>query len=168
MMVIAFAFCASFGVFVARYLKDFYWWFPLHIFVQGFGVLLSFSSFIIALLMTPRHFSTLHSWFGLCVLCFTALAPALGLAAHIVYDHSRRDPPIWPDKIHWWVGRLTLVLSYITIFLGLRQYGSNVGLRVTFWGLCGLYVIIYAVLDVYRWTNRGDPEHSTLLTPKTR
>jgi hypothetical protein len=31
LMVISYAFCMSFGSFVARYLKTFFWWFPLRI-----------------------------------------------------------------------------------------------------------------------------------------
>ena len=89
------------GIFVARYIKDYYWWFPLHIILQATGVLLSIVGFGLAVAMTEgSHFSTLHSWFGLVTLCLSVVAPALGVAADMTYEPTRDSPPWWPDIFH--------------------------------------------------------------------
>src|SRR3990167_1053908 len=62
LMIVAFGFCLSLGIFLPRYLKSFWWWFPLHIALQIFGVFLSIIAFILALIFaTGNHFSTIHA-----------------------------------------------------------------------------------------------------------
>lgn len=53
-----------------------------------------------------------------------------------------------------WIGRLTVVLSYITIYLGMRQYGANGAIGGVFWASVGLFLIIYFALDLYRYILR--------------
>jgi len=166
LMVISYLFCMSFGVFVARYLKDFYWWFPLHIFVQVLGVIGCIVAFIIALLMTKgNHFDNIHSWFGLVTLSLSVLAPSLGWAADLTFNPSRNYTPAWPDKFHWWVSRTTVLLSYATIFLGLREFQAPIPLEACLWITVGIYLSIYFCVDFYRWSNRHSHKHdSTLIT----
>lgn len=60
-MFMAYAVLMSFGIFVARFLKDYYWWFPLHIIVQTLAVILSLVGFGLAIVMAEgSHFSNLH------------------------------------------------------------------------------------------------------------
>jgi len=168
LMIISFAFCMSFGIFIARYLKEYYWWFPLHIMVQVGGVLGSLSAFAIAIVMTHSHFSNIHSWFGIVVMCFAIMTPALGWVADMVFNPSRTSPPMWPDKFHWWFGRITVVLSYVTIVLGMRQLGAVPIFEIAFIGAIVFYFILYLFLEIYRWTNRTNVHHtsqSPLLTP---
>jgi len=151
LMVFSFVICMSFGIFVARFLKDYHWWFPLHILVQVIGVLGSISGLIVAIVMTKNHFSNVHSWFGISVLGLGILSPAIGLASHLVFNPQRESIPIWPDQIHWWIGRLTVVGSYVTIFLGLRQYGVPSDLQGIFWVFPAFYFVVLTFVEVYRY-----------------
>jgi len=166
LMMMAFLFCMSFGAFVARYMKEFYWWFPLHIFLQVLGVMGAIVGFTLAIIMTKGpHFSNLHAWFGLITVSLSVLAPALGWASHITYNPSRSRTPIWPDKLHWWIGRFTILLSYATIFLVMRQIQTSVALQAFLWITVGIYLIIYICLDIYRRSNSTSDHHekATLL-----
>lgn len=63
-MTIAFGFCMSIGLFFPRYLKSFWWWFPMHILIQITGVILAITGFIIIFVRAGgNHFSYTHSWF---------------------------------------------------------------------------------------------------------
>jgi len=154
----------SIGIFVARYLKQYYWWFHLHIVVQVLSLSCAFIGFVLALIMTPtgRHFSNIHSWFGLTVLCLSCLAPALGIAADCVYDPGRSSPPFWPDRLHWWIGRTTVVVAYVAIILGINQIGGPPALCWTFLLLPGCYGALIAFLEVTKWwvarTNNASPK----------
>lgn len=125
LMIFSFGICMSFGIIIAKFLKNYYWWFPLHIIFQIVGLLTAISAFIIAFKMNHgKHFDTLHSWFGLSTLSLAAISPILGTIAHFLYNPSRTEIPIWPDIVHWWFGRLTVILSFVTIILGMRLYGT--------------------------------------------
>lgn len=108
---------------MARYIKDYYWWFPLHIILQATGVLLSIVGFGLAVAMTEgSHFSTLHSWFGLVTLCLSVVAPALGVAADMTYEPTRDSPPWWPDIFHCkdlalWCRTIRICVSVIVVLL---------------------------------------------------
>jgi hypothetical protein len=101
LMVFSFAFAMTLGSFVARYLKAYYWWFPLHIILQITGTMGALIAFIIALVMVHGgHFKSLHSIFGIVTLSFAFLSPILGVASHIMWNPERTSIPLFPDKIH--------------------------------------------------------------------
>jgi len=156
-MTLAWGFCISFGIFTARYLKYYYWWFPLHIFSQSAGILLVIAGFVIALLMTQgNHFRTLHSLFGITVVSLSFLAGFMGIFSHFLYDPKRASVPIWPDQAHWWIGRLAVLLSYATIILGMILYGVDNIIPIMFGILIGMFLLTYLYLDVYRWKEKKD------------
>jgi hypothetical protein len=153
MMFVAFAVLMSFGVFVSRFLKDYYWWFPLHWLLQTFAVVLALAAFVIILVATDDHFSNVHSWFGFSALALAFTSPFLGWAADLVYDPGRSSVPLWPDLLHRTTGRLALIVAYVAIYLGIVEIGGSLALRLTFLVLPVTYVIIYAALEVYRYRN---------------
>jgi len=150
LMVLSYGFVIPFGIFVARYIKDYHWWFPLHILSQVLALMMIASAFIIAAVMVNTQFSTIHSWLGLTVLSLSLIAPGVGWAADLAFDKDRKSVPIWPDQIHWWIGRLILVMSYVAIIFGVKQ----VGLESVFQGfvavLMALHLIIFLFVEIYR------------------
>ena len=61
-MTVAFGFCMSLGVFFPRYLKSFWWWFPMHILIQITGVLLVLTGFVVITIAAEgNHYSNTHS-----------------------------------------------------------------------------------------------------------
>jgi len=148
LMTISFGFCMAFGIFVSRFLKSFYWWFPLHITTQVSSALLALSGFIVALVMVNGiHFTTLHSWFGVTTLSLTIISISGGIASHLAFNVNRTVTPVWPDKIHWWIARLTIAFGWTTIFLGLRQFGASPVFLVMFGLLIAIYLVIYFCVD---------------------
>jgi len=165
LMISAFGVFMSFGIFVARYLKQYYWWFPLHIIVQVLAIVLAFSGFILSLIMTnDGHFSNIHSWFGLTVLALSFITPMMGWAADVLYNPSRDKAPIWPDRTHWYGGRLTIIIAYVTIILGMRQLQTSTVFQFGFGGLIVLYFGLVLYLEVYHWWHSREPKgHHTKL-----
>jgi len=150
LMIVAFAICMIFGIFVSRYLKDYHWWFPLHIIIQVMAVGMALVAFAIALIMVPLHFSVLHSWFGLSVISLSVITPAVGWAGHLTFDPNRISAPIWPDQLHWWLGRFTVVLAFVTIILGMRLLGLSIVFQAVFGSLPALFLIIFVFIEIYR------------------
>lgn len=153
LMYLSYGVLMTFGVFVSRYLKAYYWWFPLHIIVQVTAIIVALIGFIIAIKMTNRHFSNVHSWFGFVTLCLTAFSPFVGWAADLVYNPSRTHAPIWPDLIHRWSGRLTVLFSYVTIILGMKLYELPISTQLLFGLLEAYFILLYIYLEVYRKIN---------------
>jgi hypothetical protein len=48
-----------------------------------------------------------------------SLQTILGLIAHLKFDRKRTAPPVFPDKVHWHLGRFMYALGIITVLLGL-------------------------------------------------
>jgi len=168
LMIIAFVFCMSFGIFVARYLKDYHWWFPLHIIIQVLAVLLALSGFGVALSMVTEHFTSVHSWFGLAVLSLTIIAPAAGWAADLTFNPKRNKAPIWPDQFHWWTGRLTVIFAFVTIILGMRMMGFSIVFQLALGSLAIIYAVIFVFIEVYRKIySQESSEHGSLLKDHT-
>eukprot|EP01119_Soliformovum_irregulare_P017279 TRINITY_DN510_c0_g1_i2.p1 TRINITY_DN510_c0_g1~~TRINITY_DN510_c0_g1_i2.p1 ORF type:complete len:382 (-),score=85.26 TRINITY_DN510_c0_g1_i2:36-1181(-) len=150
LMILAYGMCLSFGAFIARYLKEYYWWFPLHITIQVLGAVLALSGFIVALCMVTTHFNNWHSWIGITTLAFTFVTPFLGWIADKQYDPNRDRPPFWPDQVHWWFGRFAILLSYVSIILGMLKFGAPAALPAVFAGLPALWLISFVVVEIYR------------------
>jgi len=156
LMVFAFTICLTLGAFVARYLKNYFWWFPMHIILQVSGVCIALVSFGIAVYMTnDGHFTHLHTWVGLGTLSLGFLAPVLGWLADLLWDPKRGKTPWWPDMLHWWAGRLTILGAYASILLGLYLYGANASLIIVYAGVVAFYFFIFTFLEVYK-TKVGD------------
>lgn len=150
-MTIAFGFCMSIGVFFPRYLKSFWWWFPMHILIQITGVLLALTGFVIIFIKAEgSHMGYTHSWFGLITVGLSLATPLLGVAAHFMWNATRSRIPMFPDQLHWWFGRTTVVLSWVTIFLGMDLLGVPYQLLVAFAGVLLAYLTAYVWLDAMK------------------
>jgi len=127
MMFLAFGILLPFGLFIARFLKSFWWWFPLHIAVQILSVTLTFIAFTLIVLETPEKvsFTFWHSYIGLAALILIWFSPFLGLISHFMWDPNRSSIPLFPDKIHWYVGRLGILVGFAAIYLGIYRLESN-------------------------------------------
>jgi hypothetical protein len=119
MMFLAFGILMPWGAFVSRYMKSFWWWFPLHIVIQMVAVLLTVASFIIIYTNASRGIDFLHAYFGLAALGAAWISPILGLAAHLTWNPNRDGIPIFPDKMHWYIARLAILLGFTAIFMGI-------------------------------------------------
>eukprot|EP00698_Gefionella_okellyi_P005707 TRINITY_DN15171_c0_g1_i1.p1 TRINITY_DN15171_c0_g1~~TRINITY_DN15171_c0_g1_i1.p1 ORF type:complete len:420 (-),score=63.68 TRINITY_DN15171_c0_g1_i1:293-1552(-) len=133
LMFLAWPVFASAGLLVARFAKQqrFTWWFRVHIALQLVTVLCTAASVIVAFLMSTEGHAILstspivaaHGWIGLSILaCGTLFQPIFGLVIHCLFDPARGTAIPIRDKIHWWVGRITIAAALVNIAIGLVMY----------------------------------------------
>ena len=99
-MIFSFGFLMTLGTFLPRYLKEFWWWFPLHIIIQVSAVILSLVGFGIALVSVSSQFASVHTYFGAVTLILAFVSPFIGTASHFMWKPSRDRIPVFPDVIH--------------------------------------------------------------------
>lgn len=113
------------GIFTARFLKTMLptLWFPVHrgLMVFGTGIFTAAGLIVIFLYKKPPHFSNSHENLGLAVIIFMVAEILLGWVIDKMYDAGRKTPPT-RDQIHWWFGRLILLLSIINVQLGFSLF----------------------------------------------
>jgi hypothetical protein len=64
----------------------------------------------------------------------TECQPFMGLLADRLFDPKRKKVPVFPDQVHWWIGRVVMVLAVVTIFLGINQFIPNVYVAFILYG----------------------------------
>jgi hypothetical protein len=165
LMVFGFAFCMSFGIFVARNLKAYKWWFSLHIILQVIGAMSVFTAF--GLIIWAKiageypHFASVHSRFGLSTLLVVFLNVIMGVVADRMFEPSRTKVPFFPDKVHWWLGRSIFGLAMATIILGMFRHQLATEVIVVFFIVIGLKLFLYFFVDIKKWLS-GDIDYEQL------
>ncbi|KAJ3225580.1 hypothetical protein HDU81_007783 [Chytriomyces hyalinus] len=133
LMFIAWGILPFATVFIARYLKGKlgHWWYLLHL---GMGLaILGLTAIAIILIevavqgpLSARFNSSLHAYMGAFVaLGLLPLQIILGFVSNKLFNANRISVPWW-DQVHWWVGRLVIVLAWVEMFTGLLQYQSGI------------------------------------------
>lgn len=162
LMALGWVVCTVIAQFLAKFFKHIgHKWFILHIVFNVIGLVLILIAFILAIVFATEGFLAkkdkiilLHSWLGLLIIILAFLQPILGYLADKYWKPDRLKTPIWPDKIHWYIGRGAQFLAFINILIGFFIYGVK-------WYIYGIYfvcltiiVVLYIVLLVRR---RNDP-----------
>ncbi|TPX37470.1 hypothetical protein SmJEL517_g00565 [Synchytrium microbalum] len=131
LMFVAWAVSPFAGIFIARFLKDVLgvWWYRLHVWLM-FGVtggITLVSVILVFLVVSPPHFKMEepHQALGLFLALYCLLQIGLGFLSNALWTPDRPGIPIFPDKLHWWVGRTALLVGVIEIYLGLVLYGQS-------------------------------------------
>ena len=98
---------------------------------------------------------------GLIVVLGMLVQFGIGLYTRISFDPERQRPPIFPDKVHWWVGRLVAFAALTNIFSGLLLFdeaGDVPWVMVFIW-----FAIIIAYVALFEVYFRGDtPDRATV------
>jgi uncharacterized membrane protein YhaH (DUF805 family) len=104
------------------------------------------------------HFENAHQVIGLIIFIFAVLQTILGVVINHLFDANRSTLP-WHDQLHWWLGRLVMLLAVINIFLGIELYGENESVLM---GLFGAFiVIVIGVFAVGQW-KFGQTHHQSV------
>eukprot|EP01114_Cavostelium_apophysatum_P010197 TRINITY_DN2368_c0_g1_i2.p1 TRINITY_DN2368_c0_g1~~TRINITY_DN2368_c0_g1_i2.p1 ORF type:complete len:1022 (-),score=215.75 TRINITY_DN2368_c0_g1_i2:37-3102(-) len=154
LMALGWMFFVTLGILSARFGHAYNWWFPFHIVVMLIGMISMLGGFIIGVVMSTDDFVQTnklilaHSWIGLFVVIGGLIQPFLGILADRLYDPMRTSVPIWPDKIHWLVGRYAYVGAVLNVFLGMIYLEVQVVWYVIFFVWIALVICIYHVLDL--------------------
>eukprot|EP00698_Gefionella_okellyi_P025351 TRINITY_DN9247_c0_g1_i2.p1 TRINITY_DN9247_c0_g1~~TRINITY_DN9247_c0_g1_i2.p1 ORF type:complete len:792 (-),score=165.34 TRINITY_DN9247_c0_g1_i2:881-3256(-) len=150
LMTTAWLFLAIIGTFVARFLKRFSWWFPLHIALQISAAVLALIAVVLAAIRSTNPFTNatttvavVHAWLGASVLLLGALLqPVLGFVIDKLFDKDRKQVPLH-DKLHWWIGRLSIAAAVANVFLGLVYYGAHYALLIATGGVLAVYIVAW-------------------------
>jgi hypothetical protein len=143
LMFICWSIIVPIANFIARYLKRYTWWFNVHRILNGGAMIFMIIGFAIAIAMTTLHFDTGHKILGLIIVILGVAQPVLGTIADKLYDPDRPSTPIFPDKFHWFIGWITLLLGLINVAIGINVYDSQ-DLVVL-----AIYIVYAAVVSVF-------------------
>jgi len=158
-MFLAFGILMPWGAFVSRYMKSYWWWFPLHIVTQMLAIILSVVAFIIIILTIDpsTSFTFIHAYIGLAALIAAWLSPILGLMSHVMWDPDRKKVPVFPDMVHWYIARLAILLGFTAIFLGILRLGIDT-LAYVFAVLVVFYFVALLAIEVAQRFNKNSYE----------
>lgn len=153
LMFFAYGVFMPLGIFVARYLKHFDWWFPVHWGLMTLALCMVIAALILIILALASSGSKLadpHEILGMITVLFTALAPVLGVIAHCMWNPNRDAPPLFPDQLHWWAGRLTVLLGWANIVLGLATSSAPTAFSWVAGGCFIVFLVTILFIEVYR------------------
>jgi len=167
-MSFAWAICASSGIFVSRFLKKRFPlnWFRIHI-ILTFGTCV-FTSLGFLMILIFLKFSLLtnnpHHILGYLIIGGLIIQPLLGFLADKYFQPSRLQAPIFPDRIHWYLGGILWLSSLINIYLGIQMQSD-------YWGSLPVilfYISIAVFATILLFTKKPEDRHTnkkdTLLT----
>ncbi|EGC40224.1 hypothetical protein DICPUDRAFT_91073 [Dictyostelium purpureum] len=152
LMLAAFLVLMPFGILVARYFKQYHYWFPIHYILLGTAFCFVAVGFVIAFMMSQRKFSkgVLHAWFGLFTVIFMVFSVTLGIVSHYMWDETRKKVPIFPDIVHHWISRLTFLLGLVSIWTGFHTYGASKVYSIILGFVVTLFVSLVVFLEIYK------------------
>lgn len=146
LMIIAWLFMVPLGIGIARFFKHLgHRWYLLHVGIQISAIIVMIISLIAVFLTTYPKTSfdspgivMIHAVIGVIVSVMGILVqPILGYLSNKYYNPHRKGAPAYPDKIHWWAGRLTYLLAIANIFIGIDVFGE----KAMVW-----YIVVVALL----------------------
>lgn len=152
MMVTAWVILAVLGIYIARYLKSFGSnWFVFHASLMLMTFIISLSSFILIILYRyPPHFysdlslNNAHTKIGLTITCAMFVQIILGIVIHMLYNSERIYIP-WYNKLHWYFGKLIVLLAMCNIVIGIYVYNTfDTTLSVGYY--YGIYIVIGVII----------------------
>lgn len=113
-------------VFLARYMKFLLpGWFKIHWRLQAIGVLLAVIGVVLAFIAMEYRLDVsggkMHVLVGLILMIMLAVQVLLGYLSNATWFEGK-PPAIYPDKLHWWMGRLLLVGGAVNCCLGILLY----------------------------------------------
>lgn len=116
------------AILIARYFKHIgHLWYQLHMGLQMATLVLHLTGFALAVRAAEgtTHFGGLHQVVGLMATLALFAQIALGFLANRMFSPGRDKVPVWPDRVHWWLGRVLLGGTAFNIFLGLALYKAD-------------------------------------------
>lgn len=131
-MLLAWAILVPSGIVVARYFKHIgHAWYVAHASLQMVAMLISVASFAYVVYNKYPNISVLstnpvvvaHAVFGFTVVPVGAVVmPVLGKLADLYWRADRTSTPVFPDRIHWYLGRLLYVMALCNVIMGFLIY----------------------------------------------
>jgi zinc transporter ZupT len=121
LMFLAWGIAASIGLYASTHLRHTKWWFRVHLFCAAVTLVLTVAAMIIISYYFEWHFFPLvdsHHWLGFFAIIGAGIQSVLGLWAHLVYNPRRAEPPLFPDLLHGYIGRVVWIAALYNCFTG--------------------------------------------------
>lgn len=164
-------------VVLARYLKPVGQpWFTWHR-ALGFGVvILGVIGLCVAVvhhelgLRVSSHFVSAHGIVGLIVVVLAVAQAVIGYLADKMWSVDRKGVPIWPDKVHWMLGRVLALLGIVAVFLGAERRGAGLShyLLLAAGVLVSLLTIIFMQVALGTGHHEEEAFDTNGITPKSK
>jgi hypothetical protein len=153
LMAIAWELLVPASIFVSRYLKTRlgHNWFRLHSLLAFLTFACTLSGFIVIEVTFDEGipYQSAHVILGLIVFIGMFLQIILGLTIHFLYKADRTVTP-WYDQLHWWSGRVLLIVSWVAIPMGVWLY-SDYDINTQLGALIGHCIGYLVVILVFIW-----------------
>ena len=95
------------------------YWFPLHVILLLLSFLVTIWAGGVGYVNSEgKHFNNVHRKFGGATVFLCIVQILLGFYISATWDAERTSSP-WRDRIHWWLGRVTVFSAYVAILSGL-------------------------------------------------
>ena len=169
LMFIAWLVLVPVGVIFARYFKSAgHIWYISHVTIQGAASLMTFvaAALIFASIWPSTSFDAkteymvvTHASLGVIVVvigCF--IQPLMGKIADSRYEPSRVETPVFPDKVHWWMGRSIWLLAFVNVWLGVAVNA----IAIVWWIVMGAVVmlgLLTSIIYLERGSNKNKNGH---------
>jgi hypothetical protein len=156
LMLLAWTVLSVVGTFFARYLKDLgHAWYVAHRGMMSTAVLLTFIGFILITIHVGKdglHYNSVHALLGVVVIMFSIAQPLIGILSNRWWSPNRNGTPVFPDVVHWWLGRLTILVGFVTSLLGVLLAAGG----AVYAASGGMIVLLIWVVVVVVYTALGE------------
>lgn len=124
-------------------------WLPFHI---GFNVvaimLILYATGVGVSKSSEKHLHGTHRKLGVATLFFLLAQLILGITIARLFSPNKTGPTKL-EKLHWWLGRLTIILAFITILVGLVWTRQEVWMLISSLVLQLFYIMLYCFLLIF-------------------
>lgn len=129
LMLIAWLAISAVATFIARYLKDLgHGWYLMHRGMMTMVVVATFVGFILITIHVGAdgvHYGSPHAVIGVLVVMFSIVQPLIGILSNRWWSPNRNGTPVFPDVVHWWLGRIVILLGFVNCLLGILLYNAD-------------------------------------------
>eukprot|EP00002_Diphylleia_rotans_P009567 TRINITY_DN19957_c0_g1_i1.p1 TRINITY_DN19957_c0_g1~~TRINITY_DN19957_c0_g1_i1.p1 ORF type:complete len:377 (+),score=87.59 TRINITY_DN19957_c0_g1_i1:50-1180(+) len=155
LMLIGWGFLVPVAIILARFFKSIgHLWYQLHValLLVAYGLIIAGFAVIVDSKGGEMEFEMgaegAHVVCGIISFIFLLVQPAIGFYADHVYDPKRTEVPLWPDKVHAYIGRTAFLLATITICIGLKLIGGSAAWYISYAVVSGLFIVAFVGLTV--------------------
>lgn len=152
LMFIAFAIFIPFTIFIAHHLKQYPWWFHLHVTISILNMIFIILACIFAIKsVTGLHLITTHSKVGLTTLCLLLVNIILGIISERTYNPRQADNCRWQDLSHKLFAYLTLLSSWVSIVMGIILISLDKTVIIAIVSLFILYILLFFIINIIKY-----------------
>ena len=163
LMFIAFGVIFPITMMLARFGKDSFLprlrekspWLWVHAIANIVGSLTTIPALVLAIVaVNTAHWTSIpHAYLGIIAFAFVMFNPIWGAIRPKNKDSSSR--PAWA-YVHFWIGRLAILLGFINMLLGILMIRASVVILALYIVAMALYLIIFIVLFLVFMKKSGD------------